>query len=101
MLTLYPWSELALSAYRVPGSWSNSRFIITNYSKNIIFHHNSKVMCYTCTLLIGLSLLLCFADERRSYYPENNLISMYPADAVWNKMDIQKTSLTICYVHVL
>ena len=24
MLTLYPWSELALSAYRVPGSWSNS-----------------------------------------------------------------------------
>ena len=45
-------------------------------------------------LLIVLSLLLCFAAERRSYYyPESILIPMYPAGAIWDKMEIQSTSL--------
>ena len=57
-------------------------------------------MCYTCTLIIGLSLLLCFADERRSYYPDDNLISMYPADAVWNKMDITYYLLRACFINL-
>ena len=35
---------------------------------------------------------LYFAAERSSYYyPDNNLTSMNPAGAVWDKLEIQKT----------
>ena len=49
------------------------------------------VMFCTCILLLSLSMWLYFAAERSYYYPDNILISMNPAGAVWDKMEIQKT----------